>query len=90
MTGRAQATELVRDKGSLESIIADHAVPGNLDRLKAFRTRVTRLWRRTLLARSQKHRLTATRMYSLETRWLPQPRVLHPYPEQRFTASHPR
>src|SRR6516164_9328605 len=24
MTGRAQATELVRDKGSLESIIADH------------------------------------------------------------------
>jgi group II intron reverse transcriptase/maturase len=67
-----------------------HAVPGNLDRLKAFRTRVTRLWRRTLLARSQKHRLTATRMYSLETRWLPQPRVLHPYPEQRFTASHPR
>src|SRR5215469_692214 len=67
-----------------------HAVPGNLDRLKAFRTRVTRLWRRALLARSQKHRLTATRMYSLETRWLPQPRVLHPYPEQRFAASHPR
>ncbi|HEY1471935.1 MAG TPA: reverse transcriptase domain-containing protein, partial [Candidatus Acidoferrum sp.] len=39
-----------------------HAVPGNLDRLKAFRTRVTRLWRRALLARSQKHRLTATRI----------------------------
>jgi hypothetical protein len=27
MTGRAQATELVRDKGSLESIIADHRSP---------------------------------------------------------------
>ena len=67
-----------------------HAVPGNLDRLKAFRTRVTRLWRRALLARSQKHRLTATRMYSLEKRWVPRPRVLHPYPEQRFAASHPR
>jgi len=80
--------------GWLKSVVQGyfnyHAVPGNLDRLKAFRTRVTRLWRRTLLARSQKHRLTATRMYSLETRWLPQPRVLHPYPEQRFAANHPR
>jgi hypothetical protein len=29
-------------------------------------------------------------MYALEKRWLPVPRVLHPYPEQRFAASHPR
>ena len=63
-------------KSAVQGYFNYHAVPGNLDRLKAFRTRVTRLWRRTLLARSQKHRLTATRMYSLETRWLPQPRVI--------------
>jgi len=31
-----------------------HAVPGNMQRLKAFRTRVTRLWRWTLRCRSQK------------------------------------
>jgi hypothetical protein len=22
--------------------------------------------------------------------WIPKPRVLHPYPEQRFAATHPR
>ena len=76
-------------KSAVQGYFNYHAVPGNLDRLKAFRTRVPRLWRRTLLARSQKHRLTATRMYSLETRWLAQPRVLHPYPErQRERGPH--
>ena len=67
-----------------------HAVPGNMDSLRVFRARVTRLWRRILLCRSQTHRLPATRMYALEERWLPIPRVLHPYPEQRFAARHPR
>ena len=67
-----------------------HAVPGNMDSLRVFRARLTRLWRRTLLCRSQTHRLPAARMYALEKRWLPVPRVLHPYPEQRFAASHPR
>ncbi|MBZ5672318.1 MAG: group II intron reverse transcriptase/maturase [Acidobacteriia bacterium] len=42
-----------------------HAVPGNLDRLGIFRERVTRLWRRTLLGRSQIHRLPWTRMHTL-------------------------
>ena len=67
-----------------------HAVPGNMDSLRVFRARVTRLWRRILLCRSQKHRLPAARMYALEKRWLPVPRALHPYPEHRFAASHPR
>ena len=67
-----------------------HAVPGNMDSLRVFRARVTRLWRRILLCRSQTHRLPAARMYALEERWLPVPRPLHPYPEQRFAASHPR
>src|SRR5713101_5403362 len=67
-----------------------HAVPGNTDRLRVFRARVTRLWRRVLLCRSQKHRLTAARMYALEERWLPVPRVLHPFPDARFAATHPR
>jgi group II intron reverse transcriptase/maturase len=67
-----------------------HAVPGNLDRLGVFRERVTRLWRRTLIGRSQKHRLPWTRMHLLAVRWLPQPRVLHPYPEVRFAARYLR
>ena len=34
-----------------------HAVPGNLDRLRTFRDRLTRLWRTQLRQRSQRHRL---------------------------------
>jgi len=67
-----------------------HAVPGNLDQLDVFRERVTRLWRRTLLCRSQKHRVNWERMHRLAARWLPKPRVLHPYPDCRFAASHLR
>jgi group II intron reverse transcriptase/maturase len=67
-----------------------HAVPGNLDSLGVFRERVTRLWRRTLICRGQKHRLPWTRLHLLAVRWLPQPRVLHPYPEVRFAARYPR
>ncbi len=67
-----------------------HAVPRNLDSLEAFRERVTRLWRRTLRRRGQKRPPNWTRLHQLVVRWLPYPRVLHPYPEQRFAASHPR
>jgi RNA-directed DNA polymerase len=67
-----------------------HAVPGNADSLSAFRYRVTRLWRTMLIHRGQKHHLTWARMRRLADRWLPQPRVLHPYPRVRFDATHPR
>jgi len=67
-----------------------HAVPGNLDRLGLFRCRLTRLWRWVLRRRSQKHRPTWERIRQLAERWLPTPRVLHPYPTVRFAAHHPR
>jgi group II intron reverse transcriptase/maturase len=67
-----------------------HAVPGNIDSLGVFRERVTRLWRRTLLCRSQKHRLPWSRMHLWAARWIPHPRVLHPYPESRFAARYLR
>ena len=67
-----------------------HAVPGNIDSMQVFRERVTRLWRQSLLRRSQRHRLNWTRMHRLAERWLPTPRILHPWPRQRFVASHPR
>src|SRR5450755_3031986 len=63
-----------------------HAVPGNLARLKDFRERLCRYWRRVLERRSQRGRLTVIRFARLVNRWLPQPRVLHPYPSQRFDA----
>jgi hypothetical protein len=43
-----------------------------------------------LIHRGQKHHLTWVRMQRLADRWLPQPRVLHPYPRVRFDATHPR
>jgi RNA-directed DNA polymerase len=67
-----------------------YAVPGNLDSLAAFRDRLLGLWWRRLRRRSQKHPFSWTRTLALGDRWLPQPRVLHPYPADRFVASHPR
>ena len=67
-----------------------HAVPGNLQRLHVFCERVTRFWRWALHRRSQKHRPNWARIHQLVERWLPRPRVLHPYPDARFAATHPR
>src|SRR5882724_5120662 len=60
-----------------------HAVPGNTDSLGIFRQRVTRLWRWALRRRGQKHRPNWARIQRLAARWIPAPRVLHPYPELR-------
>src|SRR3954454_22715316 len=67
-----------------------HAVPGNTDSLSAFRYRVIRHWRTMLIHRGQKHHLTWARMQKLADRWIPKPRVLHPYPRVRFDAIYPR
>jgi group II intron reverse transcriptase/maturase len=67
-----------------------YAVPGNLNSLAVFRNRLLGLWWHSLRRRSQKDRYTWTRMLVLRGRWLPDPRVLHPYPADRFAASHPR
>jgi group II intron reverse transcriptase/maturase len=60
-----------------------HAVPTNSRSLKRFRFQVVRLWCRSLRRRSQRHRLTWQRMKRLATRWLPYPRILHPWPALR-------
>jgi len=67
-----------------------YAVPGNLDSLAEFRQRLLALWWRRLRRRSQKYPFSWTRTLALGDHWLPQPRVLHPYPADRFAASHPR
>ncbi len=67
-----------------------HAVPGNIDSLGIFRYRVTRLWRHALIRRGQRHYLNWARMRQLQARWIPAPRVLHPWPGDRFDATHPR
>jgi RNA-directed DNA polymerase len=78
----------------LQSVVQGHfnyyAVPGNLKSLGVFRDRVLVLWWRTLRRRTQKHRISWTHTLALAQRWLPQPRMLHPFPDARFAATHPR
>jgi RNA-directed DNA polymerase len=67
-----------------------HAVPGNGKRLLAFRDGVKQLWWRILRRRGQRQPWTWERLIPLANRWLPSPRILHPYPNVRFDAKHPR
>jgi hypothetical protein len=76
----------VRLRNVVRGYYAYHAVPPNASALEAFRTQVTRYWLRTLRHRSQKSRVTWERMNQIATRWLPRPKILHPWPEQRFDA----
>jgi RNA-directed DNA polymerase len=67
-----------------------HAVPGNMSQLSVFRHRLCRLWREVLNRRSQRAELDWQRLNPLLERWIPFPRVLHPYPQARFAATHPK
>jgi RNA-directed DNA polymerase len=63
-----------------------YAVPDNIEALSAFRYLLIRHWLKSLRRRSQKHRMDWARMDRLADQWLPLPRILHPWPEQRFAA----
>jgi RNA-directed DNA polymerase len=74
----------------LASVLRGHyryyAVPDNGEALNAFRYRIARHWRRSLTRRSQKGHVTWKQMWPLAARWLPEPRILHPWPDKRFDA----
>ena len=68
-----------------------HAVPGNRQALWIFQKEASRAWLWALRHRSQKGRsLSWDRMRRLLRTWLPRPSILHPYPDVRFHARHPR
>ena len=77
-------------RGVVQGYYNDHAIPGNTAALEAFRTQTARCWLRALRRRSQRRRLTWHYFGRIVTRWLPQPKILQPYPNQRFFAKHPR
>ncbi|AJY42467.1 group II intron reverse transcriptase/maturase [Burkholderia humptydooensis] len=66
------------------------AVPTNLQAVRAVRHLVKIRWYLSLLRRSQRRRLTWRRMNVIVEKYLPMPRVLHPWPEQRFLVKHRR
>jgi len=63
-----------------------HSVPGNIRMMETFRRECLRNWLRALRRRSQKHRMTWERFAPLADLWVPTPKILHPYPNQRFDA----
>jgi len=72
----------------IRSVLRGHyryyAVPGNDRSLKAFRYEILTHWLKMLRRRSQKSRMSSIRVNTLLNRWLPYPRILHPYPSQRL------
>jgi RNA-directed DNA polymerase len=66
-----------------------HAIPGNTTQLRIFKLRVCRLWQSVLVHRSQRAKMRWERFTPVLNRWIPPPRVLHPYPDARFYATHP-
>jgi RNA-directed DNA polymerase len=69
---------------------AYHAVPTNYAALGDFRAQVIWLWLRSLRRRSQKDGSLWERIAKLADDYLPKPRILHPWPNVRFAAKHPR
>ena len=67
-----------------------YGVPGNMQSLKSFQVQVERYWFRALRRRSQRDRMPWSRFRSLAKRWIPKPRLVHPYPDTRFDARHLR
>lgn len=72
----------------LRSVVAGHmryyAVPMNAVSVSDFRLTVSWLWWRVLKRRSQRSHLAWSRMQRYVARWLPQVRICHPYPWNRF------
>ena len=77
----------------LASVLRGHyayfAVPTNLPAVRALRHQVKVRWFLNLQRRSQR-RLKWRRMNVIADKYLPMPRVLHPWPDQRFLVKHPR
>ena len=77
-------------RGVVSEWFAYHAVPTNTRSLHTLRDCVMRLWLRSLRRRGQRYKTTWERFKRLADEYLPKPRILHPWPEQRFAVKHPR
>ena len=92
---RRRMHQPIPDQGQwLRQVVTGHfayyAVPTNSRALSAFRHHVTDLWRRTLRRRSQKDGFTWERMTKLANDWLPEPRILHPWPDAALRRQTPK
>jgi RNA-directed DNA polymerase len=73
----------------LQAVLKGHynyyGVPRNYPAMNAFRHHVLKRWRKALRRRSdKKHRITWEYMTRIAQKWLPNPKIVHPYPNQRL------
>jgi len=92
---RARMHDSIKEVGAwLQMVVRGyygyHAISGNRYAMDTFRTEIARCWLKTLRRRGQKRRINWERFNPIVTKWLPSPKVLHPYPNVRFYANHPR
>jgi RNA-directed DNA polymerase len=75
----------------LQAVLRGHyqyyGVPRNSRAMSSFRYWVSQLWYRVLRRRSDKKTLTWKRMGRIIKRWIPTPRIVHPYPNQRLCVT---
>ncbi len=89
---RRRMHDPVSQTGSwLRSVLLGHyryyGVPRNLAAMSSFHHQVLWLWHRALKRRSQKHKCRWDKMDVLVQRWLPTPKIMHPYPDQRLRVT---
>lgn len=88
---RRRLTQPIPEQGAyLRAVLLGHTryygVPGNSAALQGFRYLLRRLWRRTLRRRGQRRAMTWERLTPHVARWLPIPRICHPWPSQRLAV----
>ena len=91
---RRRMHEPIKDTGDwLRAVVRGyfnyHAVPGNFPRLRSFRHDVIRSWWQAVRRRGQRP-LRREVFDRIVAQHLPVPAIVHPYPLERFCASHPR
>jgi len=89
---RRRLTRPTDEQGAyLRAVVSGHnryfGVPRNRERLQTFRFRVVKLWHKALCRRGHKRPIKWQRMSALVSRWLPHPRICHPYPNQRLIVT---
>ena len=88
---RRRHESIPRTGAYLRAVVTGHnryyGVPMNGRALEAFRLAVARTWLWALRYRSQRHRMPWSRFARHVERWLPRPRICHPYPSQRLVVT---
>jgi hypothetical protein len=71
-------------KAVIQGFYNYHAVPGNRFALDGFKTAISKIWLRNLKRRSQKSRMNWKRLTKLIRMFIPQVKIVHPYPNHRL------